>query len=333
MEIRPIDVSDDAEVGAWYRARHAARQYEREGMPGWSELEAKVILTLPESSADWRAAAAFDGDVVVGATLMFLPLLDNVDFAMIEVNVPPGQRRRGIGTALLGHLVDTCREIGRSTLLMESDLPFHERDGHPYRKFAERNGFTLANVEIRRTLALPVAEAKLDEWAAAAAPHHHDYRLMTFHEETPEELLESYCYLLNQLALDAPTGDIDFEAEAITPDALREREKKLDEGGRIAYSTIALDQNGDAVAHSVLCLDVADSVNIQQFGTLVHRDHRGHRLGLAVKSRNLLEVQRAYPDRQRVVTTNAETNDHMVAINELMGFEPVELLAEFQRKL
>ena len=87
------------------------------------------------------------------------------------------------------------------------------------------------------------------------------------------------------------------------------------------------------MAHSVLCVDSDDPVNIQQFGTLVHRDHRGHRLGLAVKARNLREVQQAYPDRRRVVTTNAETNDHMVAINELMGFEPVELLAEFQRKL
>lgn len=333
MDIRPIDLSNDVEIKGWYEARHAARQHQREGMPGWSEREARVILTVPESAVDWLAAAAFDGEEVLGATLMYVPLLDNTDISIVEVNVPPERRRRGIGTALVEFLVDTCRSLGRSTILIEADLPFEERDSHPYRKFAEQNGFALANVEIRRTLPLPVEEASLEQWAASAAPRHQDYRLMTFHEETPEALLESYCYLLNQLALDAPTGDIEFEAEALTPEGLRERERKLNEGGRVAYSTVALDQRGDAVAHSVLCIDLDDAVNIQQFATLVHRDHRGHRLGLAVKTRNLREVQRAYPDRKRVVTTNSETNDHMVAINELMGFRPVELLAEFQRKL
>jgi hypothetical protein len=70
-----------------------------------------------------------------------------------------------------------------------------------------------------------------------------------------------------------------------------------------------------------------------QWGTIVHPDHRGHRLGMAVKARNLRALQEAYPDRSRVVTHNSEQNDHMLAINIAMGFEPVELSVEFQRKL
>ena len=36
---------------------------------------------------------------------------------------------------------------------------------------------------------------------------------------------------------------------------------------------------------------------------------------------------------KRVVTQNAETNDYMVSINVLMGFEPIEASTEMFRKL
>ena len=34
-----------------------------------------------------------------------------------------------------------------------------------------------------------------------------------------------------------------------------------------------------------------------------------------------------------VFTYNAEVNDHMIAVNEQMGFRPVARLGEFQKKL
>jgi hypothetical protein len=34
-----------------------------------------------------------------------------------------------------------------------------------------------------------------------------------------------------------------------------------------------------------------------------------------------------------VHTWNAEVNTHMVAVNDALGFRPVEYLAEFQRRL
>jgi hypothetical protein len=33
-----------------------------------------------------------------------------------------------------------------------------------------------------------------------------------------------------------------------------------------------------------------------------------------------------------VLTQNAETNDHMVSINEQMGFRPIEVSAEFVKR-
>ncbi len=65
----------------------------------------------------------------------------------------------------------------------------------------------------------------------------------------------------------------------------------------------------------------------------MHREHRGHRLGLATKAVNLRAVQAARGDLTLVITQNAEANDYMVAINDKMGFHPIEVSAEFVKRL
>jgi GNAT superfamily N-acetyltransferase len=70
-----------------------------------------------------------------------------------------------------------------------------------------------------------------------------------------------------------------------------------------------------------------------QWGTLVHRDHRGHRLGAAVKVANLRALQDRQPEVPRVLTTNAETNAWMVAINDRLGFHPVAVVPMLKRVL
>ncbi len=70
-----------------------------------------------------------------------------------------------------------------------------------------------------------------------------------------------------------------------------------------------------------------------QWGTLVHPDHRGHRLGMATKVANLAWVQREAPGRERVYTMNAEVNQQMVGINEALGFRPVERHVSLLKRL
>ena len=55
--------------------------------------------------------------------------------------------------------------------------------------------------------------------------------------------------------------------------------------------------------------------------TLVHPEHRGHRLGLAVKLANLEALAHEAPLVRRIVTGNARVNAPMIAVNDLMGFE------------
>jgi RimJ/RimL family protein N-acetyltransferase len=71
----------------------------------------------------------------------------------------------------------------------------------------------------------------------------------------------------------------------------------------------------------------------EQWNTIVEPDHRGHRLGLAVKFANLRHLRLAVPETQRLETWNADENTRMIAINELLGFHIVERVDEFQLTL
>jgi len=336
VKIREIDVHDDEEFGKFYRILRDAEFFERPDAPVWSERECAVMFRREEPGERWCSYAAYDDNddsTMVGIGGMVVTLLDNTDKAFLGVDVAPKMRGRGVGSAILSFLEDRAREAGRTVLLTESNLQFETRETHPYRRFAEKRGYRLANVEVRRRLRLPVPEEQLQRWVDEAAAHHADYRIETFVDDLPEHLLESYCYLSNQLALDAPTGEIDFEAESMTPETFRVRQQKVKEQGRTVYETLGLDSDGQAVAQSTLAVPKDDPATVLQWGTLVRRDRRGHRLGLATKVANLRAVQAAHPERERIFTTNSEDNDNMVAINVKMGFEPVELLAEFQRRL
>ncbi len=82
-----------------------------------------------------------------------------------------------------------------------------------------------------------------------------------------------------------------------------------------------------------LVVPAHDPLKIFQWDTLVRRDHRGHRLGIATKVHNLAVVQALHPDRTTVHTWNAESNHHMIAVNEAMGFVPVRYEGEYYREI
>ena len=91
--------------------------------------------------------------------------------------------------------------------------------------------------------------------------------------------------------------------------------------------------DGQAVAHSDLMVRPSGDQRAYQWGTLVHRDHRGHRLGAAVKTSSLRWLQREHPHVTVVTTQNAEVNAQMIGINERLGFRAVALVPEFVRRL
>jgi GNAT superfamily N-acetyltransferase len=267
---------------------------------------------------------------LVGSASLWFPLLDNLTKCWGSIGVDPGHRRRGIGSALVAQIVTRMTQEGRTTMVTESAYPFDRRDDHPYRQFAEANGFTVAIDEILRILPLPVDPALLDSLAAEASANHAAYRIEAFADGLPHNLLASYCALSNQLAVDAPTGNVDYEADSMTPQVWLERLAQEKQTGRTRLTTVATDRVGDVVAFTDLVLPRTPPSDVWQWGTLVDRAHRGHRLGMAIKVRNLQQLAATDPARTRVLTSNAETNRYMVDINVKLGFEAVEVCPMFE---
>lgn len=338
MQIRSIDVHDDAEFHAFHTAEEAAFRHERPFAGFWTEQEATAAFRNPDGFMRMDAYAAFVDGEVVGVVHAMFPLNDNTEKVHFSVSVPPAFRRRGYGTALVEHVVGRARAEGRTVLIGDTHIPTGAGEEHPHRRFAAACGFRLANTDIHRVRDLPVPDDQIQSWVDEAAPHHADYEITSFVDELPDQLVPSYVHLLNQLIVDAPTGEIEFEEGAMTVETFHAQARSLRDQGRTIFHTVATVGAGEAreaVAHSVIACppDGADEPHLYQWATLVRRDHRGHRLGMATKAHNLRLVQKARPERTILHTHNAETNGPMVAINERMGFRPVETGAEYLREL
>ena len=332
MKTREIDLRDDAEMRRFHEIGWRAEM--EDGRPwntfqSFDEWAAAVREPSPGQRVD--TIGIFDGDRMVGGGIVWLSLDDNVEKAFVFPCVEPDLRQRGIGGQLMEALVEHARALGRTELMTGTSYRFDERESSPMLAFVAAHGFTPANVEVIRMLALPVADALLDEIDAEVAEHLGDYEVHTFVDDLPDELLESYCFLVNQLAVDAPTGELEFEEETFTPEAFRHEAARDRKVGRTVLRSLAT-LDGRAVAHTDLLLRPVGTRGVQ-WATLVHREHRGHRLGAAVKVANLRRLQRDRPDITEVVTQNAEVNEQMIGINARLGFEPVALVPEFVRRL
>ena len=332
MDTRTLDAADDAQMQRFHEITYRAeREDGRPWNPMWAFEEMAGLFREPNREQRTVGIAAWDGDRMVGAGFLMLSLLDNLGTAYGFVAVEPELRGRGLGDVTLAALVDLARAEGRTQLLANAGIPFEQRDDSPVIAWAQRNGFEIANVEIQRNLELPVDPALLDEIATESAAHHADYEVRTFIGGIPDELLPSWCELENTFMLEAPMGDVDVEAGALTPEAARDKDALNEKVGRRVYRAVAV-RRGEVVAGSDLAVNRAGD-EAHQWGTLVHRDHRGHRLGAAVKVANLRALAATQPAVPQIVTTNAEVNPWMVAINDRLGFVPVAVVPTFKRSL
>jgi GNAT superfamily N-acetyltransferase len=336
MDIRALDdkaLADDALMRELYDLSRRAELFGREHAPFWPFEEFLGAFRSTDSGERQQLFAAYDGDRIVAHAALWTFLLDNTDKAFFDLSVDLPDRRRGIGRAMVERLEQVVKDDGRSLVMSTSYLPYEGRDDHPYRRFAEGCGYELSLYEVVRHLELPVSDALLQEWIDEAAASHEGYVIETFVGAVPDDLVESLCALIGQLAVDAPSGAVDYDEEVVTPQRYTEMVDSAAAMGRARYETVALTPDREVVAQSTLAMPLGASTHVYQWGTLVHRDHRGHRLGLATKAVNLRAVQSSRADLTLVSTQNAETNDHMVAINDKMGFRPIEVSAEFVKRL
>jgi GNAT superfamily N-acetyltransferase len=336
MQIRSVDPADTAEVTAFHEASREASTHGLENATPRELGEVAAQLRAVPVGERFCAVAGYDGGRVVATGLLGLPLMDNLSTAQVQVTTRPGERRRGHGRRVLEHLVALADEEGRTVL--QSEISWNHTDapdgrGTPGVEFATRHGFELSLVDVKRALSLPVPAERLEALRVRTGGHHRDYVLRDWEGPVPDELVEDFGALMGSLAREAPMGDLVLEDEVFDAARIRAEEEVLVAAGRRKHTTVAVAADGTLAAYTELVVSDHDPAHVFQWGTLVRPAHRGHRLGMAVKLRNLARVQAAEPGRSLVVTWNAEVNAPMVAVNDALGFRPVGRLGEFQRRL
>ncbi len=336
LEVRAVDPFDDEALAEWHATYLEADRHGRPHAVPWHLPELRAAFRTPGPGTSYELWAGCAEDRLVSCAYLELPLLDNTNLAALVLSTHPDHRRRGYGSTLLEHAVSRVAALGRSVVLVMVAYPYDgpaDGRGHPDVEFVLRRGFSFGLGDVQRVLDLPVDPARLESLVREAAPHHQDYRIRQFTGRVPEDLLEGYGVLLGSVVTEAPLGELEIELEEYPPERIRADEDALDQAARVRYATVALDRSGACVAYNEVLVAGHEDGRAYQWGTLVLPGHRGHRLGLAVKARTLQLLAAEQPGLRQVVTFNAEVNAPMVAINDRLGFRPVERLGEFQRRL
>jgi len=325
IELGPDDTLFPDWCGVWAAAQLADRPDEAPRTATDHVALGRELLSDGGSRTGTHRAAVVDG-AVAGALRLILPLRDNGTVAILDLAVHPDHRRRGIGSALLAEALDLAAAHGRTDVIADVDEPGPDSPG---RAFALRHGWTCDLLETRRDLVLPVDEDRL---AALDADAGAGYDVVTWRDRTPEDLLEDRALLARRMTTDAPQGDLPVEEEDWDGARMREQEAVSLARGRAVLSAGAV-RDGRLVAYTDLQIPLAQPERAQQAGTLVLREHRGHRLGARMKVAVLRRLAADFPAVRRISTYNSEANRPMVAVNEALGFRPAGQISAWSTRV
>jgi len=247
--------------------------------------------------------------------------------------VHPEHRRRGAGRALYEYAVRLVRDQGRKRLIGESiSTPPGAAQTGPGDAFAAAIGAHAALADVRRRLDVTALDqAGLDRLLDAARARADGYSLVRWTGRTPDGYADDVAYLDSRLTEDAPLGDLTWEPPKPDVTRLRGVEAALAaRRNRSYHSGMRHDATGRLVAWTMLAFTATSAWHAFQQITLVEPRHRGHRLGTIVKIENLRYALVHEPGLRVIDTYNAAVNDHMISINEAMGFRVVGGLNSWQ---
>jgi GNAT superfamily N-acetyltransferase len=183
---------------------------------------------------------------------------------------------------------------------------------------------------------LDLTDSGPDRWLnlrAEALRHADDYELVRVLGSADDALLAELMPLYTAIN-DAPTGDLDVEPEAFDVSSVRAYETAMANRDQTLYHVLSRRRSDTSWAgHTLALVDRHMPTWAAQEETAVVPDHRGHRLGLAMKADLIAWLTEAEPEVSWLQTWNAESNRHMLAVNETLGFTLFARSVQYQEAL
>lgn len=300
-------------------------------------VEAAAMLPAFQPDPDQQRTTwvAVVGDEFVGRVAVDLPLEDGSTVAFWLIELLRKVHGQGIGSAGYRLVEEHAVANGRSVLQSYASHPevagprlasptgFGSIPEDRAARFYARNGYTLEQIERKSVLDLTTCGATVDALFEQARAASSQYEVVQWLLPTPDEHLADYAWMKSRMSTDAPSAAMEFDEEAWDEERVRRADQRLLNGGWQVLVTAArhLD-SGRLVAFNELAAPPGADRPTDQHDTLVLKEHRGHKLGLLVKTAGLQRWREVAPQATKVITYNAEENRPMLDINEALGFVP-----------
>ncbi len=326
MDIRPFRPDDLDEVRAFVEMTNAVRKVDSPWVFPMTEQECRGMFRHGWDGEPSLPFLAYDDGRPVAQAEYATSDWDNKHLAWLDVSVHPDDRRRGFGTAVLDAMLDRARAEGRTSIGIDG------WESGSTRAFAAATGLEQKAVEVNRRQHLAeVDRAAVDRLHDEAAAHASSYELVRRVGYSPAGELDALARMTAAIN-DAPTDDLDVEDEVFTADRIRAYEYAQVERGYLLHRIFARHrETGELAGQTVVAVDTERPELAEQHDTSVLRDHRGHRLGLLLKADMLRWLREEQPQVESVDTWNAASNDHMIGVNELLGYRVMGRALAFQR--
>lgn len=323
-QLEIVAVRDEATAKAWHIVDDATRSGDVPADP----LSAVLPRVLDPPETGERAELWFGsvhGEPVVLGELV-LPLRDNDANCTGEVRVLEEHRRRGYGSAMLAHLRARARAEGRRRMFGEAVEPLEGDEVPPGVAFARAHGARPVLFEIRRVLDVRTLDNdRLAELERDARQRAEGYSLVQWVDRAPEDIVDDLAVLKGRMSIDVPLEDMQWDAETYDASRVRALEDGVAARRRRVVATAARhDATGRLVGYTDIGVNIDRPRVAYQWDTIVLTEHRGHRLGVLMKVANIDLLRRTISGVEIVNTWNAAVNEHMIAVNEAMGFRAAE---------
>ncbi|WP_025272729.1 GNAT family N-acetyltransferase [Haloglycomyces albus] len=336
LDIVPLDPNNPGHIDDWLDLIKLVEENDFSKLPPVSEASLLAELLASEKYARTKRWLGFvDGKLVAWAK-GYLSDADNTHIFDFELEVHPEYRRRGIGSRFVEFLENVAREEGRTSLQAWAVLPYGETEVPDTAvPFGAKFGYKDANTQdLRRVDLQSVDEDEIERLKLEAEPKATDYDIVSWVGMIPEKYLDGVARMEEYLLTDMPLGDWDLQPADLDGTRIkRERVEKLRRGD-LALQTVAVHRSSDTVvADTNISVPAGSETWAHQGDTVVDPEHRGHRLGLLVKIANQRLLKSYRPRMKYVATGNATVNDHMIAINEAVGYRLFGKEGVLQKKL